>query len=193
MFADPFHRMDPTLPCVETTMERMRTPTPPTPTPGPDAGSSAEGFAAFYEAEVAGQVRGATLILGSRSAAQDVVQDAFLAVLRRWSDLREPGPYLQRTVVNGCRDVLRRRSVADRFARRTVDQRDTPPADADLHDALAHLRFNHRAAIVLRFYLQLTEHEIAEQLGCRPGSVGPWIRRGLDQLAVHLRPDEETS
>jgi RNA polymerase sigma factor (sigma-70 family) len=145
-----------------------------------------EGFAAFYEAEVIGQVRSATLIVGSRTVAQDVVHDAFVALLDRWAELDEPGPYLQRTVVNGCRDVLRRRSVADRFARRPARPADVPAVDADLFDALARLRFNHRAAIVLRFYLQLTENEIAEHLGCRPGSVGPWIRRGLDELAIQL-------
>ena len=150
------------------------------------------GFTAFYEAEVVGQVRSATLMVGSRSAAQDVVHDAFVTLLNRWTDLDEPGPYLQRVVVNGCRDVLRRRSVADRFARRLAPPADVPAVDADLFDALARLRFNHRAAIVLRFYVQLTENEIAEHLGCRPGSVGPWIRRGLDELAVQLRPKRET-
>lgn len=154
------------------------------------------GFAEFYAAEVVGQVRSAALIVGSRAAAQDVVQDAFIAVLSRWDELRDPGPYLQRTVVNGCRDLLRRRSVADRFVRRHVvhrhvDDGDVVPADGELFDALARLRFNHRAAVVLRFYLQLTESEIADQLGCRPGSVGPWIRRGLDELATQLRPERE--
>jgi DNA-directed RNA polymerase specialized sigma24 family protein len=113
-------------------------------------------------------------------------------VLDRWADIEAPGPYLQRAVVNGCRDVLRRRTVADRFARRLPDPVDVPAVDSDLYDALAQLRFNHRAAIVLRFYLQLTEREIAEHLGCRPGSVGPWIRRGLDELAAQLGLDKET-
>jgi RNA polymerase sigma factor (sigma-70 family) len=149
-------------------------------------------FAAFYASEVVGQVRGATLIVGSRAAAQDIVHDAFVAVLKRWGELRDPGPYLQRTVVNGCRDALRRRSVADRFVRGHVDRTDLAPVDGELFDALARLRFNHRAAIVLRFYLQLTEQEIAAHLGCRPGSVGPWIRRGLDELAAQLRPDRDT-
>ena len=143
-------------------------------------------FASFYEAEHRGQVRSATLILGSRELAHDVVHDAFTRVLVEWDRIELPGPYLNRCVVNGCRDVLRHRRVRDRFLRTRrpgdVDQ-STHEIDVGLFDALDRLPFNQRAAVVLRFYLQLTENEIAEHLGCRPGSVGPWIRRGLDRLA----------
>ena len=105
-----------------------------------DVARGHEGFTAFYDAEVIGQVRSATLIVGSRTAAQDVVHDAFIALLSRWSELDEPGPYLQRTVVNGCRDLLRRRSVADRFAHRLAPPADVAAVDADLFDASRRLR-----------------------------------------------------
>lgn len=146
------------------------------------------GFHSLYDAEIVRQVRSATLLLGSRAAAQDVVHDAFVNVWRRWGTLADPGPYLQRAVLNGCRDVQRRGRVADRHLPRLVAPGDVPEPDVGLYDALAALPFNHRAAIVLRFYLQLTEAEIAERLGCRPGSVGPWIRRGLNRLATDLDP-----
>ncbi len=69
---------------------------------------------------------------------------------------------------------------------------DVPAVDAPLYDALARLPFKHRAAVVLRYYLGLTELEIAAHLDCPPGSGGPWIRRGLDRLATELRlPPEE--
>ena len=152
---------------------------------GQDVETVRAGFAAFYEDELAGQVRSATLVLGSTAAAQDVVHDAFVEVFRRRDDIVEPGPYLQRTVLNRCRDVLRRRAVARRHESLRVD--DVPGVDAPLWDALATLPFNHRAAVVLRYYLQLQEAEIAEALDCPRGSVGPWIRRGLDALAVELR------
>lgn len=146
-----------------------------------------DGFAALYEAEVVRQVRSATLLLGSRAAAQDVVHDVFAELLPRWDDVAEPGAYLQRAVVNRCRDVLRRRSVARRY-RDLLRVDDVPAIDAPLYDALAKLPFKQRSAIVLRFYLGLTEAEIAAALGAAPGSVGPWIRRGLDRLALDLRP-----
>ena len=75
----------------------------------------ADSFAVFYEAEVVQQVRCATLILGSRQAAQDVVHDVFVEVFRKWGrDMAEPGAYLQQAVVNRCRDAVRRTTVARR-------------------------------------------------------------------------------
>jgi RNA polymerase sigma factor (sigma-70 family) len=153
----------------------------------------AGGFAAFYEAEVVGQVRSATLILGSRQAAQDVVHDVFVEIFRRWDEgIAEPGAYLQRAVVNRCRGAQRRATVARRY-RNLWRPEDVPAVDAPLYDALATLPFKHRTAVVLRYYLDLTEAEIAQCLGCPTGSVGPWIRRGLDRLAAELRlPPEES-
>jgi RNA polymerase sigma factor (sigma-70 family) len=149
-------------------------------------------FAAFYQAEVARQVRSATLILGSRPAAQDVVHDVFAEVLQRWDGgIADPGPYVQRAVVNRCRDALRRSAVARRH-RSLFRPEDVPAIDVPLYDALATLPFKHRTAVVLRYYLGLTEVEIAVHLGCPIGSVGPWIRRGLDRLAAELQlPPEE--
>lgn len=149
-----------------------------------------DAFAAFYRAELDGQVRRAYLLLGSDEQANDVVHDAFVAVYRRWGRLREPGPYLNRAVLNRCRDVGRRRGRDQRLLPRLVGV----PAGAavgtesaaDLDDVLARLPFNQRAAVVLRYFGQLTTAEIAAALGCRPGSVGPWIHRALLQMREEL-------
>lgn len=158
----------------------------------PGAGREPDTFARFYEAEVVRQVRAATLIVGSRQAAQDIVHDVFTEIFQRWDGgISDPGPYLQRAVVNRCTDALRRSAVARRY-RRTFRAEDVPAADVPLYDALATLPPKHRTAVVLRYYLDLTEAEIADHLDCPTGSVGPWIRRGLDRLAVELRlPPEE--
>lgn len=148
-------------------------------------------FAQFYEDELPGQVRSATLIVGSRALAHDLVHDVFVTMFERWDDIDDAGPYLQRSVVNACRDALRRQRVADRFARRQRRIEAATEPDVPLFDALAKLPFNHRAAVVLRFYAELTEADIAERLGCRPGSVGPWIRRGLDRLSNDLNAEEK--
>ncbi|MDY7104599.1 MAG: sigma-70 family RNA polymerase sigma factor [Actinomycetota bacterium] len=161
---------------------------PPAATSDPPSGtgdrSGPSSFTGFYERELAGQVRNATLLLGSQEAARDVVHDVFVAMYERWDAIAEPGPYVQRAVVNRCRDAQRHAEVARRHEPALV--RDTPEIDAPLYDALETLPFNHRAAVVLRYYLQLTEAEIAERLDCPTGSVGPWIRRGLDRLATEL-------
>lgn len=141
-------------------------------------------FTTLYERELARQVRRATFMLGSVEAARDAVHDAFVSVYQHWGDPIDPGPYLERAVLNRCRDLGRRRTVARRYRIRPAD--DVPAIDAPLYDALATLPFNQRAAVVLRFYHQLTEAEIADLLRCRPGSVGPWIQRGLRRLRKEL-------
>lgn len=141
-------------------------------------------FVALYERELARQVRRATLLVGSPEAAHDLVHDAFVEVYRRWEQLRDPGPYLGTAVLNRCRDHARRTSTRTRRLPLLVDRGD--PEDEFLWDALNRLPFNHRAAVVLRFYHQLPERDIADLLGCRPGSIGPWIQRGLRTLRKDL-------
>lgn len=141
-------------------------------------------FAVLYRQELAVQVRRATLLVGNPETAHDLVQDAFVEVYRRWSVLREPGPYLGVAVLNRCRNHARRAATATRALPLLLQQ--TQPEDESLWDALRALPFNHRAAVVLRFYHQLPEQEIARLLGCRPGSVGPWIQRGLRRLRKDL-------
>lgn len=144
-------------------------------------------FEDFYRLELDAQVRRAVLLLGSNDIANDVVHDAFIAVYRRWNTLEEPGPYLHMAVLNGCRGIHRQRSRQRRLLPRVVDRASRPPVDDVLDDLLAALPFNHRAAVVLRFYGGLTTAEIARELGCAPGSVGPWINRALAKLRKALR------
>ncbi len=143
-------------------------------------------FAEFFDAEFAGQFRRAVFLLRDRGAAEDVVHDAFVEVWRRWRDISEPGPYLSRCVLNGCRDQAtsrRRRWAHDRSA--VPANYDSAPAD-ELHDVLARLPFNQRCAVVLRFYVGMSNDEIAHAMGCPVGSVGPWIQRAKQQLLKEL-------
>ena len=135
-------------------------------------------FAAFYRAELAGQVRRAFLMLGDNEQANDVVNEAMVAVYRNWGALETPGAYLNRAVLNGCRDAGRRRVTSARLLHRLVPNGVAATPDV-LSDVLASLPFNHRAALVLRYYAGYTTSEISDALGCAPGSVGPWIERGL--------------
>ena len=144
-------------------------------------------FGDFYRLELDAQVRRAVLLLGSNDLANDVVHDAFIAVYRRWDALNEPGPYLHIAVLNGCRGIRRQRSRQRRLLPRLVDRASPPSVDDVLDDLLAELPFNQRAAVVLRFYGGLTTDEIAGELGCAPGSVGPWINRALAKLRKALQ------
>ena len=142
--------------------------------------SDDETFVAFYDREHAGQVRRAFLMLGSGALAHDVVADAFVAVFSRWGAIESPGPYLNRCVLNGCRDAANRRG-RERLVADVPEQGQADEAD-HLADVLLELPFRQRAAVVMRYYGGLSEADIAEQLDCRPGTVGSLIHRGLSRL-----------
>ena len=150
--------------------------------------SEADPFSIFYASEHEQQVRRAFLLVGDGPTAHDVVADAFAAVFQRWNDLDAPGPYLNRCVLNGCRDVHRltaKVTPTEAFddAEVAVDAAD------DMAELLLELPFRQRVAIVLRFYGRQSEAEIAEALGCRPGTVGSLIHRGLKTLRLSLEDE----
>ena len=136
-------------------------------------------FEALYLAQYGAMVRLAFVLVDG--SAEEVVQDAFAKVYQRWGSIDRPSAYLRTCVINGARDVLRRRRLA-------VWRRPDPlPQAADLAadhllDALAVLTPRKRAAVVLRYYEDLSEAEIAEVLGVRPGTVKSMLHRSLLQL-----------
>jgi RNA polymerase sigma factor (sigma-70 family) len=143
---------------------------------------AAPGFAEFYEAELDQQVRRAFLMVGSNELANDIVHDAMVEVYRRWRHVDRPAAYLNRSVLNGCRDAGRRSATQRRLLGRLVDRGREDGIRDVLDDALAGLPFLQRGAVVLRFYGGLSINEIADALGCAPGSVGPALDRGLTKL-----------
>ncbi|MEM8620423.1 MAG: sigma-70 family RNA polymerase sigma factor [Actinomycetota bacterium] len=147
-----------------------------------------ERFEELYRHAFAPMVRLATLLCGNEQVANDVVQDAFVKMHVRWSKIRTPEAYLRRSVVNGCRSHARREH---RRRQRAIRAEDTQELGGfELFDVLATLTPRQRTAVVLRFYEQRSEAEIASFLGCRPGSVGPMLTRSLRQLRNLLDPEE---
>jgi RNA polymerase sigma factor (sigma-70 family) len=131
----------------------------------------------------------AHLLTGSNEVAEDLVQDCFARLLRRRSAPDNAAGYLRTSVVNAVRS-WQRRQVLERTRRPPVE-RDTLPPDVDgMRAALAVLRPRQRAAIVLRFYEDLPEAEIATVLDCRPGTVKSLISRGLETLRKEVPTDE---
>jgi RNA polymerase sigma-70 factor (sigma-E family) len=139
-------------------------------------------FDDVYRREQVAMVRLAVLLVGSHALAEEIVQDAFAQLFERWDRIDRPAAYLRTCVVNGCRRAHRRRRQDQRVAEGAV-----PPAPiglgADhLADALAALPPRRRAAVVLRYYEDLSEAEIAEALGVRRGTVKSLLHRGLAEL-----------
>jgi RNA polymerase sigma factor (sigma-70 family) len=155
--------------------------------------STATGFDELYRREYGPMVRVAYLLVRDRELAVEVTHDAFSRVLERWARLERPGAYLRTAVVNASRDALRRRIF--RRSRSHVSglvELTAPARDEYLADALGDLQPKRRAAIVLRYYLDLPEAEIAEVLDVRPGTVKSLLHRGLADLRSALSDPDTT-
>ncbi|MCY4630035.1 MAG: SigE family RNA polymerase sigma factor [bacterium] len=145
-----------------------------------DDGVTAVDFDDFYRAEYAPMVRLARGLVDTSECAEEIAQDAFAKVFERWHRLDSPGGYLRTAVVNGARSELRKREV-----RRRVGLNHPPQAPAErdyLVDALDRLPPKRKTALVLRFYAGLSEREVAETMGVRPGTVKSLVSRGLAEL-----------
>jgi RNA polymerase sigma factor (sigma-70 family) len=147
-------------------------------------------FEELYAAQFTPLVRLATLLCGQVEPARDIVQDCFVELHVRWRKIDRPTAYLRRSVVNGCRSRARWERLR-RGHRSDIEPAEEQPVD-ELGDVLARLPQRQRAAVVLKYYERRTEAEIAEILGCRPGSVGPLVTRALRSMRSELTDGEST-
>lgn len=138
-----------------------------------------ESFVELYRSERERMVRLAFLLTGGDSAAEEVVHDAFLALHRRWDRVDNPKAYLRVTVVNGCRSRQRRELLLQKVQPRATTAFDAPD---ELTDAIRRLPERQRAAVVLRYYEDLAEDQIADLLGCRIPAVKSLLHRALTTL-----------
>jgi RNA polymerase sigma factor (sigma-70 family) len=139
-----------------------------------------EPFDTLYHREFAGLVRLAMVLVDNQEQAEEVVQDAFAALYLKYRLVATPLPYVRASVLNGSRKVLRRRLLTRRLP-------SEPPADSALvynHviDAVRRLPARQRAAVVLRYELQLTDAEIAETLKVPIGTVKSTLHRAIARL-----------
>ena len=133
-------------------------------------------------------VRLATLMVSSRAIAEEVVQDAFASVSERWDGLDRPGAYLRTVVVNGCAQALRRRSVEDRHRPVGLEiPGEIPERLIELRSAMDRLSDRQRIVVVLRYFVDMPDDEIARILDVRPSSVRSLAHRALAVLRKELR------
>lgn len=148
-----------------------------------------------------GLIRLAVVMLGDRPAAEDVVQEAFCGLYRRWAHLADPAKalsYLRSAILNGCRSELRRRIRAQRrpaqepAAPATASAEYTALIGEEHREVLAALRRlppRQREALVLRYYLDLAEPEIAATMRISQGTVKSTTSRALAALGRLLEED----
>lgn len=163
----------------------------------PQPCSAEDAVTALYTAEYVPLVRLAALLTRDVGAAEEIVQDCFVALHLHWARLRDPdagAAYLRRSVVNRCRSALRHRSVVDRFLGRARPEVG-PSAESEVLDsggyaevlaAVRALPARQREALVLRYYLDLSEAQTAQAMGISPGAVKSHTARALATLRREL-------
>jgi RNA polymerase sigma-70 factor (sigma-E family) len=151
---------------------------------------------ALYAEHALGLIRLAHIMLGNPAVAEDVVQEAFCGLYRRWPHLRDQARalgYVRSSVLNGCRTVLRRGATLEL---EEAHQPQVASAEAALllaeerREVLIALRAlpdRQREVLTLRFYLDLPDEEIAAAMGIGRGTVRSAAHRGLISLRKALK------
>jgi RNA polymerase sigma factor (sigma-70 family) len=168
--------------------------------PSPNGGPGLNDVAGLFRERHAELVRLGALVVGDRATAEDVVQDVFARLCTK--DLLPGGDsalaYVRAAVLNGCRSVLRRQAIARRIGgARDPDRSDAVPDSAEdevilaedrrqVLAALATLPVRRREVLVLRYWLGLSEAEIASVMAISRGTVKSNAARGLAALARKL-------
>lgn len=158
---------------------------------------SAGDLAELYERHAQAAGRLAFLLTGDRALAEDLVQDAFVRVVGRFRHLRVPdafAAYLRRTIVNLHTSYLRRR----RLERAYLEREGRPAFDATTPDeggagelwrAVLALPTRQRAAVVLRYYEDLSERETADVLGCSTAAAKSLVARAMRSLRAEIESE----
>ncbi len=156
-------------------------------------------FTEFVHRHQPALLRTAYLLAGNHASAEDLLQTALLKTYSHWHRVTDPGAFTRRVMVNTQTSWLRRLSSTERP---TAELPDRAAPDSELYDerkddivrALATLPPRMRAAVVLRFYEDLSEAETARVMGCSVGTVKTQTSRGLARLREQLpalRPSAE--
>lgn len=160
-------------------------------------GTANERLAELYRRDATAAMRLAYMLTGDRDAAEDVVHDAFVKIGGKVLALRDPEharAYLLRTVVNLCRGrgrKVQRESRALRKLEYPGPRHSTPSGNDEMWTALLHLPIRQRAALFLRYYQDLSEHEAADALNCSLSALKSLVNRGLRDLRTRLKEERD--
>ncbi len=130
-------------------------------------------------------VQFAVLVTGSRGDGEDLAQDAFIGLMRA-GHVDTPEAYLRRSMVNAAINRGRRSTREQAYTRSLREEVSLPPEVDELWTLIKDLPPRQRAALVLRYELDLSERAIAQVLGCRPGTVKSLTARALSHLRKEM-------
>jgi RNA polymerase sigma factor (sigma-70 family) len=143
-------------------------------------------FEEVYAEHHLAMTRLAYLVVGSRALAEEIVQESFTELLGRWSSVQQPGAYVRVVVVRKAVRVKERSRREIELATGTIERPPDPTNDdpyvESMWEALALLPARQRAAVVLRFYDELSNDEIATVLGITSANARLAVHRGIGRL-----------
>jgi RNA polymerase sigma-70 factor (sigma-E family) len=155
-----------------------------------------ESFAAMFRVEYARTVRSVQAMLGDVARAEDVAQDAFVALHHRWSEVSkydQPGAWVRRVCFRKALRVMHRDQVRARLEQLLHLGVVVPDPSSGVVDrralavAVSALPARQRAAVVLHYYEDLTVAEVADAIGCSPGTVKVHLHRARQTLAAAVK------
>jgi RNA polymerase sigma-70 factor (sigma-E family) len=149
---------------------------------------SSKAFDDFYADVWPRAFRLASFLTHDTQAGEDIAQEVLVAMSRRWDVLERPEAYLQRAITNASWKWNRHARTATRKLPLLAVHGGVEFGFDELADAIARLPFRQRVVIVLRYYADLTEADIAHALGCRPGTVKSLASRALATLSKEIAP-----
>lgn len=144
------------------------------------------GFDDFYAERWPSAFRLAALMIHDAEGGADIAQEVFAKMSLRWESIERPDAYLQRALTNACANWRRSGRTAASKLHLLVDRAEVEVALDGLVGAVARLPIRQRAVVVLRYYADLSEVEIARALDCRPGTVKSLGSRALAALSKEV-------
>lgn len=148
--------------------------------------ADATSFDGFFRSTYPGAVRLADLLIGDRWVAEDIAQEAYTRLHARFDTLANAEAYLRVAVVNAAHSYHRRRGRERARLQRVARPEAVDAAARELLDAVDRLPYRQKAVVVLRYYEDLSEAEIAAVIGCRPGTVKSLASRALARLSKEI-------
>jgi RNA polymerase sigma factor (sigma-70 family) len=144
-------------------------------------------FQRVYRAEYPGTVKLVRMLTGTPDVADDLAQEAFVRLYRQGSNARHRAALLRTITVNVCRSWhTSQQRAAMRMVRHGPDASSLLPFERELDDSLRRLPYDQRAVVVLRYWLGMSESDIADAVGCRLGTVKSRHSRALAALRKEL-------
>ena len=152
--------------------------------------ASDDGYASFYAAEYLNAVRLVWLLTRRGADCEDLAQEAFVRIRSNFAELTSPKAYLRTTLINLCKERSRREGREAARTQRVGSSWQMPaPEDHRLLDLVARLPYRQRAVLVLRYWSDLTDRDIADALDMREATVRSIVHRATTTLRKELDRD----